>query len=877
MIRFLSFHLFPLAALGMAACLAAAPPPFRDVKLPIDRRVDDLLQRLTVEEKIGQMMMASPAIPRLGIPAYDWWNEALHGVARAGEATVFPQAIALAAAWDPRQHERIATAISTEARAKHHEFIRQNNGESKRYQGLTIWSPNINIFRDPRWGRGHETYGEDPFLTGQLANAFVRGLQGNDPRHLKTVATVKHYAVHSGPESSRHTFNAVIPERDLRDTYLPAFETSIRDARAMSLMSAYNAVGGIPVPASHKLLDDILRREWGFEGAVVGDVDNVRNIFNTHKFARDAAEASALAVKAGNDLCSGTTYQALPAALERGLVSVADLDVALRRLFKLRFMLGMFDPPENVAWAAIPPTANCQPGHQQLALEAARDSLVLLKNDGVLPWNPQQVKTLAVLGPTADRMAALLGNYAGTPQRPVTLLDGLRRKFEPLGTRILHETGVSLAKGFFDDSEPLRPAEMHTDSSRATSGMKVEVFHNLHFEGAPAATFTDTVLDHRWNEYEPHPYFPPTRGSVRWSCVLTPPLDGEYVLVFDILGGLRVLLDDKVVFDRNGDLIRDITRVPLQLKAGKPARLVIEVSQRHQWGKMVLSWRRPDHAGRMDRALAAAAAADHIVLALGLTPELEGEEMNIHAEGFHGGDRTSIQLPAPQRELLEKVAALGKPVVLVLTGGSSIGFDPAMANAVLLAWYYGQSGGDAVAEALCGGFSPAGRLPITFYRNDGDLPPFEDYRMQAPPGRTYRYFTGKPLFPFGHGLSYTGFRYGAPSASPASADPAGEVTVRVPVSNQGKMASDEVVQVYARAPQGEASQPLKRLVGFQRLAIQPGETRGVEIAVPVSRLRHWDEAKSAYVVAPGEWELQIGASSADIRGTCKLTVSPASP
>ncbi|MEO8615322.1 MAG: glycoside hydrolase family 3 N-terminal domain-containing protein, partial [Luteolibacter sp.] len=381
-------RIFYLAAVfSLISLLASASPePFQDPTLPIDTRVTDLISRLSLEEKARQMMMSSPAIPRLGIPCYDWWNEALHGVARAGEATVFPQAIALAATWDPELHQQIADVISTEARSKHHEFLRQQQGNSNRYQGLTIWSPNINIFRDPRWGRGQETYGEDPFLTGKFAVAFVRGLQGNDPKYLKTVATVKHFAVHSGPESARHHFNARISPRDLRETYLPAFETAIRDGGALSLMSAYNSVNGVPCSGDELLLDQILRKEWGFKGAVVGDVDSVGDIYQGHQFLKTAAEASALAVKAGNDLCSGKTFNSLPDAVRKGLVSEAEVDRCLKRLLTLRFRLGMFDPPENVRWASIPATANGTAEHDALALEASAKSLVLLKNDGTLPW-----------------------------------------------------------------------------------------------------------------------------------------------------------------------------------------------------------------------------------------------------------------------------------------------------------------------------------------------------------------------------------------------------------------------------------------------------------------------------------------------------------
>ncbi len=734
-------RLILLCLLSGCGCLLRAgespPIPFRDTRLPLYQRVQDLLDRLTIDEKISQLMMATPGVPRLGIPAYDWWNEGLHGVARNGNATVFPQAIGLAATWDTDLHGRIASVISTEARAKNNELIRNAGGASPRYQGLTIWSPNINIFRDPRWGRGQETYGEDPFLTGRFAVAFVRGLQGDDPRYLKTVSTLKHFAVHSGPEQLRHRFNAVISERDLHETYLPAFEAGVRYGGVSSLMSSYNAVDGVPSPANRRLLTDILRRDWGFRGAVVGDVDAVADIYNAegHHFARDAAEASADAIKAGTDLCSGTTYQALPEALRRGLVTEDDIDQALGRLLRLRFRLGQFDPPGAVAYTAIPISEVDSAAHDALALTASRESLVLLKNDGVLPWDPAKIKTVAIIGPTADSMPALLGNYNGTPVRPVTLLAGIRARLARLGITVLYEPGVPLVSGLGQQA------------------------------GAP--------------------------------------------------------------------------NVPA------------------------------DAAPSLDRAMAAGRRADHIVLVLGLTPDVEGEEMRLEAEGFHGGDRTSILLPAPQRELLNAVAALGKPVTVVLTTGSALSFDVSKAGAVLVAWYYGQRGGDAVAEALLGETNPAGRLPVTFYRADSDLPPFEDYSMA---NRTYRYFAGKPLYAFGHGLSYTTFAYDGIGASQGEAKAEDTLAVRVRVRNTGSRDGDEVVEVYARAEHPPVPMPLEWLVGFRRVTIRAGASVSVEIPVRIGEFRRWDDAAGGYTVDPGAYEIAAGPSSDNLPCTTVVTV-----
>lgn len=859
-------------ALCAATVVASAQPSsdalaFRNPDLPIEKRVDDLLSRLTIEEKVGQTMMASPEIKRLGIPKYDWWNEALHGVARNGIATVFPQAIGLAATWNPELHQRIATAISTEARAKNNEALRNSDGSTKRYQGLTIWSPNINIFRDPRWGRGQETYGEDPFLTSQLGIAFVRGLQGSGTNYLKTVATVKHFAVHSGPEPARHKFDAVVSSRDLRETYLPAFEASIREGGATSLMSAYNAVNGIPAPASAMLLQEILRDEWGFKGAVVGDVDNVADMWRdgAHEYVKDAAEASALAIKAGNDLCSGPTYQALTAALKRGLVTEADIDKALRRLFLLRFKLGQFDPPECVPYRNIPLAENDSPAHDQLALEAARQSLVLLKNDGTLPWNAKKLKTVAIIGPTGDEESALLGNYSGTPSRKLTLAQGIKSKLEAVGVNVLVEPGAPLVKGFRMSGKPFPAGVLFTDAARNQPGLKGEIFaHEKQdakkalVEGKPASIRTDAQLDLQWDEAQPVEGIPITLAAGRWTGVLIPPKSGEYVLGIVAEGAVRLFIDDQRVIDSwRKDPERPLSTT-LPLEAGKSYNVRLEYAQLTPKGRLQFGWIIPGEDDALERALVAAQQADHLVLTLGLTPDLEGESMNVTAEGFKGGDRLTLQLPATQRELLKKISALKKPTVVVLTAGGAISFDQAQANAVLLCWYYGQRGADAVAEALLGNVNPAGRLPVTFYQSERDLPPFEDYAMR---NRTYRYFTGKPLYAFGHGLSYTAFDYKKIALSSASAQAGDTITVSITVKNTGKREGDEVVQVYATALNPPVPLPLRQLIGFQRVSFKAGETKAVKILVPVERLRRWNEAEKRYVVDSSDYQIAAGPSS----------------
>ena len=860
-------YVLPLFCLCVSAT-AFAEVDFRDPKLPLKDRVDALISQLSVEEKIAQMIMGNPAIPRLRIPAYHWWNEALHGVARTGNATVFPQAVGLAAAWNPDLHQKIADAIATEVRAKNNVHIASNGGDSKIYRGLTIWSPNINIFRDPRWGRGQETYGEDPYLTGRLAVAFVRGLQGNDPTYLKTVATVKHYAVHSGPEELRHKFDAVVSDRDLRETYLPAFEAGITEGKARSLMSAYNAINGVPAPANSKLLTDILRGEWGFSGAVVGDVDTVSDIVKGHHYAKTRAEASAIAIKAGNDLCSGPTYKALPEALQNGQVTEADLDNALRRLFTLRFELGQFDPPESVPYTKIPAAANDSPEHSDLALEAARQSIVLLKNDGILPWNPKDLKTVAILGPTADDFGALVGNYSGTPSLPITLRKGITSKLESKGIKVLADKAIPLVAGFNETGEPFPEGVLFTDESKKTPGLKGELFADAKFSGTPTATRTDEQLDLRWSAAQPMPGIPVQGCHAQWSGVLVPKTSGDYTLGINFYGGAALYFDGKQIAGKLKT--RKVTNMSalVHMEAGKayPIRVEFHHQDDAEESRIQLGWKTP---GGDENALAMAKQADHIILCLGITPALEGEEMTVNAEGFSRGDRTSILLPKIQRDFIDKIAALGKPFVVILTNGSPLSFDVEKCPAVVEAWYYGQRGGDAMAEVLLGETNPAGRLPITFPKNDSDLPPFTDYSMK---GRTYRYSDAKPLFAFGHGLSYTQFNYTKAVLSANAAKPGETVDVIVSVKNVGQRAGDEVVQVYAHANTPPVEMPRQWLVGFRRVHFEAGEAKDVRIPVKVDSLRRWDDKANRYTVDSGAYELRVGAASDRIFQTAILNV-----
>jgi beta-glucosidase len=806
---------------------------------------------MTLEEKISQMMNGAAAVERLGVPAHDWWNEALHGVARAGVATVFPQAIGLAATWDDELVRRVADVVSTEARAKHHEFARL--GDRGRYKGLTFWSPNINIFRDPRWGRGQETYGEDPFLTARLGVAFVRGLQGDDPKYLKVAATAKHYAVHSGPEPERHSFDAVASERDLRETYLPAFRALVVEGRAEGVMCAYNRTNGEPACANKKLFD-ILRREWAFGGHVVSDCAAVEDIWKHHKFTKTEAEASALAVKSGTDLTCGREYRSLAQAVKDGLITEAEIDVAVGRLMRTRFRLGTFDPPESVKYARIPYAVNDSPAHRALSLEAARASVVLLKNEGgALPLR-KDLKTVAVIGPNADAPDVLLGNYNGEPSKSVTPLQGVREKVSP-ATRVLHSPGMYQTGSLVE-----------TVPAAAFAGLKGEYFANREWKGEPALVRADERVDFNWGSAAPAPQVPADNFSARWTGKLIAPESGKYLLGFAGNGGARLLLDGRAVVEElDNRRTRTVTK-EVELERGRQYDIRVEYGENANLSAAArLVWRPPSGDRPLrDDALAKARAADAVVMVLGINPSVEGEEMNVRVEGFRGGDRTDISLPRPQEELLKEVHALGKPVVLVLLGGSALAVNWADENvgAIVAAWYPGQEGGTAVADVLFGDYNPAGRLPVTFYKSASQLPPFEEYGMR---GRTYRYFRGEPLYPFGHGLSYTRFRYDNLRLSARRVRAGRGLTVSADVTNTGRRAGDEVVQLYVTDVASAHPVAVRSLAGFRRVRLAPGERRRVTFALDARQLSVIDE-RGRRVVEPGEFTVSVGGKQPGFKG-----------
>jgi beta-glucosidase len=841
-------------------------PPYKNPSLPVSTRVDDLVSRLTLEEKIGQMMNATPAIERLGVPAHDYWNEALHGVARSGVATVFPQAIGLAATWDTKLMYDVADVISTEARAKHHEYAR--NKQFGRYQGLTFWSPNINIFRDPRWGRGQETYGEDPYLTGQLGVQFVRGLQGNDPRYFKVIATPKHYAVHSGPEPERHAFDAIADERDLRETYLPAFRATILDGKAFSVMCAYNRTNGEPCCANKRLMKDILRDEWGFDGFVVSDCGAIYDIWKFHKFVPTEMEASVLGVKAGTDLTCGDEYKTLIQAVKQGLITEAEIDTAVKRLLTARFRLGQFDPPEMVPYARIPISQNDTDENRQLARQTARKSIVLLKNvNRTLPLK-KDLKSIAVIGPNADLPEVLWGNYNGNASVLTTPLAGIKNAVSK-NTKVVYALGSTLA------GEPIVPVPASALTVNGTDpGVKAEYFNNQELRGPAATVRTDARIDFDWGRYNPTPELTGNHFSVRWTGKLTPPESGNYTLGFTADDGARLYVDGKLLIDAWTSNPNKTATKEIALEGGRSYDLRMEYFQYQRENIAKLVWSYPRMTERMlEEAVKATRESDVSVVVLGISARLEGEEMNVPLEGFRGGDRTEISLPKSQETLLKALVATGKPVVVVLLSGSALAANWANDNvpAMLAAWYPGGEGGTAIADVLFGNYNPAGRLPVTFYKSVDQLPPFTDYSMQ---GRTYRYFKGEPLYPFGYGLSYTKFDYGNLRFEPKTVKAGEPVKVSVDVTNAGEMEGDEVVQLYLTDTAATAPVPIRTLVGFDRILLRPREKRTVTFTITPRQMSLIDD-NGKRLIEPGEFSISAGGGQPGLASVVKgsFTVS----
>jgi beta-glucosidase len=847
----IAFTLLPALLSPAMFCVAQQQetPAYKNTNLPFEERARDLERRMTLEEKVSQLGHTSDAIERLEIPEYNWWNEGLHGVARAGVATVFPQAIGMAATFDDALLRQDADAISTEFRAKYNEN-KDKDGSSHWYKGLTVWSPNINIFRDPRWGRGQETYGEDPYLTSRMGVAFVKGLQGDNPRYLKTVATPKHFAVHSGPESSRHEVDIRVSRHDLEDTYLPAFRATVVNAGAQSVMCAYNSVNGQPACANQALLGDHLRDAWKFGGYVVSDCGAIEDIAAHHQYRSTQEQGVAAALAAGTDLICGVPPQARVQlertaalnAVHQGLLPESIIDLAVIRTLTARFQLGMFDPPAMIPWSSLGAGANDTPAHRDLALKTARESLVLLKNENRLLPLKKNYPKVAVIGPDADSLDALEGNYNGTPSSPVTILAGLRKRFRHSTIRYVQGTGLVGTV-----VRPVPGVALYTDAARTQHGLKADYFDNIKLEGEPVLRRIDAALNFMWGFGGVSPKLA-TNYSVRWTGVLSPAETGDYILGFTGQDGYRVWIDGvALVDDWTAHRPSTTQTMPIHLEKNKAYAVKIEFFQTVRSAEARFVWGRP---GREEnQAVQAARDADLVIMVLGLSARIEGEEMKVNAEGFSGGDRTSIDLPAPQERLLERVSATGKPVVLVLTNGSALAVNWANQHvpAILEAWYPGEAGGTAVAEALAGDISPAGRLPVTFYKGLQQIPAFDDYSMA---GRTYRYFSDVPLYPFGYGLSYTHFEYRQPSVSSESISADDSVTVSAEVTNRGEIESDEVVQLYLWH-EGLAGTPLRELRGFERIHLAPGQSKRVAFTLRDRDLGVVDVEGKRHIAAGG--------------------------
>lgn len=830
---------------------------YMDYKLSAEERAADLVSRMTLDEKINQLKNDAPAISQLDIPKYNWWNECLHGVARAGYATVFPQSITVAASFDKDLMHAIGNITSTEARGKYNKFIRQ--GQRGIYQGLTFWSPNINIFRDPRWGRGHETYGEDPYLTGELATQFIKGLQGDDPNYLKVVATSKHFAVHSGPEPLRHTINVNVSDVDLYETYLPAFEKTVKDGGVYSIMGAYNRFRDESCSASDFLLDSILRKKWGFKGYVVSDCGAIQDIYLRHKITPTPEEAAALAVKNGCDLNCGSTYNHLKEAVEKGEIKESEIDIALKRLFIARFKLGMFDPDEAVPYSDIPYSAVCSEYNAMVARQAAQKSIVLLKNDNkTLPLAKDKLKRIAVVGPNANNWEALIGNYNGIPKYFVTALDGIKNKVEP-AIEVNYAQGSPLAKGIHN-LEMIPSCYFVTEDGK--QGLKGAYFANKDFSGDPLFTKVDDKLDFYWEQDTPDPRMEDDNYSVRWTGYLVPPETGTYNIGTWSMPRYTLYLDGKKLIDDNNQHHAFHHEKPVDLEAGKRYKVVFEYVNYNGDGDIKLLWS-PPTTNMQDNAVDLVNQSDVAVVVLGLSQRLEGEEMGIDIEGFKGGDRTNLKLPKEQLDLLEAVEATGKPVIVVMMAGSAIAINEAQekADAIIYAGYGGQEGGNAIADVLFGDYNPAGRLPVTYYKSIDQLPPFEDYDME---GRTYRFFKDEPLYPFGYGLSYTTFSYG--NLSIPSSTKAGETfDVNVEVTNNGDMAGEEVVQLYVTDEKGSTPRPIRQLKGFKRISLNAGETKKVSFTLTPKDLSMIND-QSKRVEESGTFTIAVGGKQPGFSG-----------
>ncbi|UMB54155.1 glycoside hydrolase family 3 C-terminal domain-containing protein [Lutibacter sp. A64] len=836
----------------IASCSDKTPAHKND-SLSFEKRAEHLVSLMTLEEKVSQMSYQSPSIDRLEIPAHNWWNECLHGVARAGVATVFPQAIGMGAMWDKEQMFNVATAISDEARAKHHEFV--SRGKRGIYQGLTFWTPNINIFRDPRWGRGMETYGEDPYLTGELGIQFIKGLQGDDPKYLKLVATAKHFAVHSGPEADRHRFNAEPTVFDMLNTYTPQFEKVIKEANVYSVMCAYNSYNGLPCCGNTEL-SDLLRKDWGFKGYIVSDCWAIIDFYDkdAHAITETQQEAAAMAVKAGTDLNCGDSYPALVEAVKNGHITESELAVSVERLMIARMKVGLFAPEGAVKYEKIPFDIVDSEQHRLLALQTARKSIVLLKNENnILPLN-KNVKKVAVIGPNANDLETLLANYNGYPSNPITPLKGIQEKLP--NAKVRYAVGTPLAEGLpiFD----IIPSEvLFTSKDLKSNGLNAEYFNSIDLTGEPIHKKVDNTIDFVWGTTAPFEDMSYDKFSVRWTGYLSVKETGSYAIGGEAFSGMKLYVNNKLLVAREDVHHPRKEYEYMQLEAGKAYEIKLEYKQDNtEHAMMQLLWQVPN-SNLENEAIQLVKESDVVILCMGLSPLLEGEEMKVKVDGFAHGDRLDVKLPKAQTNLMKKLNKLGKPMVLVLLNGSAVAVNWEQENipAIVEAWYPGQSGGTAIADVLFGDYNPAGRLPLTFYKDINDIPAFDDYNMK---GKTYRYFEGDALYDFGFGLSYSTFEYNNLNIV-SGFKTSEEVNIKVDVKNTSSIDGDEVVQVYITR-ETDGFNPTNSLVGFNRIHLKAGESKTVSFKITPKQLATVNLTSHKMEVTSGTVEISVGGA-----------------
>ena len=837
-----------LFSLGLSLSATAQLLPYCNPDLSARERARDLLSRLTLEEKARLMLDESPAIPRMGIKKFFWWSEALHGAANMGGVTVFPEPVGMAASFNDGLLRRVFDAASDEMRAQYNRRM-LNGGEDEKFHSLSVWTPNVNIFRDPRWGRGQETYGEDPYLTSVMGTAVVRGLQGPETaKYRKLWACAKHYAVHSGPEYTRHTANvADVSLRDLWETYLPAFKTLVTEAKVREVMCAYQRLDDDPCCSNNRLLQQILRDEWGFNYLVVSDCGAVTDIYANHKTSSDAVHAAAKAAVAGTDVeCGfGYAYKTIPEAVRRGLITEAEVDKHVLRLLEGRFDLGEMDDPKLVEWSKIPASVMDSKAHRQLALDMARQSLVLLQNKGgVLPLKAGG-EPIAVIGPNADDGPMMWGNYNGTPNRTVTILNGIKARHK----RVTYLKGCDLT-----DTKTVNSL-LPQCAIDGRKGLRGTFWNNTGMQGRPVATqfYTAPVAVTTAGMHNFAPGVNVEDFSAKYETVYTPKTSGEVVVNVEGCGDFSLYVNGKEQV-KHHTWRTTPTRTPLQVKAGEEYRIEVRFAFVKTWGANLKINIGTEHPIDYQAIIRKLQGIRKVVFVGGISAALEGEEMPVDIDGFKGGDRTNIELPKVQRDFLRALHEAGKTVVFVNCSGSAIALEPEMetCDAILQAWYAGQEGGTAVSDVLFGTVNPSGKLPVTFYKRTDQLPDYEDYSMR---GRTYRYFSD-PLFAFGYGLSYTTFRFGRARAEAAE----GGYRLSVPLTNTGTRPGEEVVQVYIRRV-ADANGPLKSLRAFRRVALKAGESTTVEIPLSRKSFECFDESTNTMRTLPGDYELMYGNSS----------------